>query len=48
MPLHMTTEEREAFLAEVHVGIVAVDDPATARWRYRSGTPTNRAARSAS
>jgi nitroimidazol reductase NimA-like FMN-containing flavoprotein (pyridoxamine 5'-phosphate oxidase superfamily) len=24
---HMTTEEREAFLAEVHVGVLSVDEP---------------------
>jgi nitroimidazol reductase NimA-like FMN-containing flavoprotein (pyridoxamine 5'-phosphate oxidase superfamily) len=27
MPRTMTDDEREAFLAEVHVGIVATDDP---------------------
>ena len=27
MSLTMTTEERESFLADVHVGVVSVDDP---------------------
>jgi hypothetical protein len=31
MPAPMTREEREAFLADVHVGVLAIDEPGRRR-----------------
>ena len=37
MSLIMTKHEREAFLADVHVGIISISDEAGDRLQYRSG-----------
>jgi hypothetical protein len=48
MSLVMTVEERQAFLARVHVAVVAVaGEDVARRWPSRSGTTTDPAARSA-
>jgi len=39
MSLTMTKEEREAFLADVHVGVISVAKMVMGRLRFRSGIP---------
>ena len=43
MSFAMTKQEREAFLADVHVGVLSVPSRAAGRSRCRSGTATSRA-----
>ena len=48
MALTMTKEEREAFLADVHVAVISVAKMVMGRSWFRFGIPTSREARSES
>jgi hypothetical protein len=42
-PGAMTKTEREVFLADVHVGVLAVEEPGRGPMSFRSGTATSTA-----